>query len=341
MNTCRFLVVVAMINFLCTGAQAHHAIFAHFDSTKTFEIEGVLTEFRMSNPHAFFFLEVTDDEGDVRNWEVELPSTVHLRRMGVSQSTFEPGDRIEVSGFPNRDPENSLVYGRRFLTADGETYGSFSDITVDSNSDAVQNAEAVAGRWLSPTPRYNPQPLLPLNEAGSAAAANYDPQLSPATTCEPGAIPNLQLFPYLTDIRIQDDRVIFHHEAYDVVRSIPLDAPAAQVEPLGNMGVASAHIEGKELVIESSGYPPSRWGLAGAAQPRGGSYDVPSSAQKKVVERYSVSDEGQTLTLAQTIEDPVYLTEVYSASLTMSRVADDEPMYPFECETDSAKRFSE
>jgi hypothetical protein len=68
--------------------------------------------------------------------------------------------------------------------------------------------------------------------------------------------------------------------------------------------------------------------------------DIPSSAQKTLAERFSVSDDGQTLTVLYTVEDPVYLTEPYSSSAELKRVADDEPMYIYNCELDSAQRFS-
>jgi hypothetical protein len=287
------------------------------------------------------FVDVTDDNGAVQNWEIELQSGVHLRRQGVGQNTFEPGSTVNVSAWPNRVAGRNLVYGTRVVAENGEVYGQRPDISIDSYPGSKPGVEAVQGRWNSPIPTYNPQPSLPLNEAGLRAAASYDPQLSPATTCEPPTIPDLQLSPYLTDIQIGDTEVVFQHEAYGVTRTIPLNSPPAQAEPTGYLGFASAHIDGDELVIESSGYPASRWGLAASAQPKGEHYDVPSSTQKKIVERYSVSDDSQTLTLQYTLEDPVYLTEVYSSHLSMSRVADDETMYLYECEVDAAKRFSE
>lgn len=299
----------------------------------------------MRSPHAFFYVDATDENGVVQNWEVELASVVHLRRMGIDQSTFEPGDTITVAAWPNRVPGRSLVYGISYITEDGDVFGEHPDLAANSNSDvdsdSLQGIAAVTGRWSSPIPTFNRQEALPLNEAGSLAAASYDPQLSPATTCEPTTIPDLQLAPYLTDIQIEADEVIFRHEVYGITRTIPLNAPAAQVEPTGYMGMASARIDGDELVIESSGYPVSRWGLSSAAQSKGGPFDVPSSAQKKVVERYSVSENGQVLTLTYSLDDPAYLTEVYTGQINMNRAADDVVMYPYECEVDSAKRFSE
>jgi hypothetical protein len=341
MKNCSVVFFCMTFIFYCCGASAHHAFITHFDPSKTFQIEGVVTEFRLRSPHAFLFVDITDENGAVQDWEIELQSGVHLRRQGASPNTFEPGDLVRVSAWPNRVAGKNLVYGTRIVAENGDTYGQRPNIAVDDYSNSASGVAAILGRWSSPIPLHNPQEPLPLNEAGSLAVENYDPQLSPATTCESPSIPDLQLSPYLTDIQIEDGEVLFLHEAYGMTRAIPLDSPAAQVEPSGQLGVASAYVDGNELVIESSGYPASRWGLSAAAQPKGGPWDVPSSTQKKVVERYSVSDDGQTLTLQYTLEDPAYLTEVYSSHLSMSRVADDEPMYLYECEVDSAKRFSD
>ena len=99
-------------------------------------------------------------------------------------------------------------------------------------------------------------------------------------------------------------------------------------------------IEGDELVIESSEFPPSRWGLALAAIPLGNGSDVPSSAEKRVVERYSASEDGSTLRVEYTVEDPVYLTEPYTGYRDFSRIPDDTPLHSYGCEVDSASRYS-
>lgn len=339
MNTSKFIFFGAVVSCLSFGVSAHHSFVSHFDPTKTFEIQGVITEFVQRSPHSFFYVDSTDESGETVSWEVELASIVHLRRMGISKDDFQAGDSIKIAAWPNRVPGRTLVYGISFIDEQGVTWGEYPESAVETASASTSGVDAVLGRWFSPLPK--PQVPLPLNAAGLLAAENYDPQLSPATTCEPATIPDLQLSPYMTDIRIEDGMVNFIHEAYGMTRSIPLDAAPAQVEETGILGIASARIDGDELVIESSNYPASRWGLGGAAQPKGERVDYPSSFQKKVVERYSVSPDGQTLTLSYTLEDPVYLTEVYSSSMTARRVADDEPMYPFECQVEAAKRFSE
>ena len=130
-------------------------------------------------------------------------------------------------------------------------------------------------------------------------------------TCEPVNIPSLFYVDYLLDIRVNEEEVIIHHEVYDVTRRVPLDSEPKSQHESGLFGVASARMEGDELVVESSDYPPSPWGLAIVTLANGNGADVPSSAEKKLTERYSVSEDGKTLRLDFTLEDPVYLTEPF------------------------------
>jgi len=108
-------------------------------------------------------------------------------------------------------------------------------------------------------------------------------------------------------------------------------------EVTGSLGAGGM---GEVYRAKSSGYPPSAWGLALAVDVNGLGADIPSSEQKTLVERFSVSDDGLTLTVRYTVSDPVYLTAPYTGTATLDRVADDAPIYEFKCELDSAARFS-
>ena len=40
---------------------AHHSFAAKYDSTKKIELKGVVTKFEWTNPHAHFYIDVTDN----------------------------------------------------------------------------------------------------------------------------------------------------------------------------------------------------------------------------------------------------------------------------------------
>lgn len=61
-------------------------------------------------------------------------------------------------------------------------------------------------------------------------------------------------------------------------------------------------------------------------------------AQKRLVERYTVSDDRTTLVLDYTLEDPVYLSEPFTARVEWDRLRDDAPIYDFDCDADIATR---
>lgn len=263
--------------------------------------------------------------------------------MGFSKDTFKPGDRITVNAWPNRSPTNPLVFGIGVITADGRSLGEFPPIRdVRSAYLRAAGVERIQGRWVVPRPGEPASFERPmsLTAAGLEAVERYDPQQSPANDCEPYNVPAAFLTPYQFDIRLGEREAIIRHEAYDITRRIPLGPVAAEVEPSGVFGVARGRIEGDALVIESRGYPASGWGLATAVDENGLGADIPSSEQKTVIERFSVSDDGLSLTVRYEVADPVYLAAPFSGSATLDRVSDDSPLYDFECELDSAARFS-
>ena len=202
---------------------------------------------------------------------------------------------------------------------------------------AAVGVQRIAGRWISPfggeTRERRPGSPLPLTPEGLAAWESYDERLSPLDTCEPAQIPGLYYAPaYIHDIRIGDQEAVLYHEPFDITRTVPLSSEPQPAEQTGALGLVSGRIEGEQLVIESSGYPASKWGIAFASSSIGNGGDVPSSVEKTVTERFSVSDDGATLKIDYTITDPAYLTEPYSSFVEYKRIADDAPVYGFDCE---------
>ncbi len=316
---------------------AHHSVRVHYVPEQSIELQGIVADFDLRSPHSSIFIDVSGDNGDgVERWEVELNSLVHLRRMGLDANTFQPGDSITVSVYPNRNPDNPLVFGTGFVTGDGRTFGEVLAPSDSSQRQALTGIEALEGRWQAPFPDRTTRSPLPLSPEGLAALENYDPQLSPASTCEPISMPAIYYSPYLTDIEFNEGEVVFDHEVYNMTRTVPLSDPPRLAEPSGILGVVSGRIERNQLIIESRDFPASAWGLG----TNGGGADVPSSAQKLLIERYSASEDGRTLTVEYTVSDPVYLSEPYTSSINLTRVADEAPMYDYVCELDSAERFS-
>ena len=351
--TTRLLRGICVLPLACMAmaAQAHHSVTANFDSSRKIEIRGTVLDFKLRSPHSSLVVRGIAYEngkpldGTEQDWEIESSAVKGLTGRGITADSIKVGDNIVVVGAPSRrglPRANSST----FLAADGTPIGSAPARAEEPDADSLVprgavGVERIAGRWRPPYQQEGTTSALPLNEAGLAAWRSYDQKLSPANTCEPMSIPVVFNAPsYFVDIRFGEGNVVIRNEAYDVVRTVPLGEQFAPADPGGKWGRVRGHIENDTLVVESRDYPPSRWGLGAATQINGGGADVPSSEQKTVTERFSVSDDGLTLNYEYTLFDPVYMREPHEARIEIARVADDSPMVPYDCNVEAAKMFS-
>jgi len=178
---------------------------------------------------------------------------------------------------------------------------------------------------------------LPLNEKGLAARAAFDPQNTPAMDCIPSNLPALLFIPYIYEITVNGDEVLFYHEYDAISRPVRLDGTTKNRTRPG-FGIRRGWIDGDAIVVETSEFPELRAGLASGWEPNGNGADVPSSEKKHFTERYTVSVDGNELSVEYTLEDPEYLYEPYVSTIVWDRVPDDTPMYGFDCDAEIATR---
>ena len=79
-------------------ASAHHSFAAQYDINQPVTLAGKVTKVEWTNPHARIYVDVTDDTGNVHNWNVELGSPNFLRRAGWSRNDLQIGDDVTVNG---------------------------------------------------------------------------------------------------------------------------------------------------------------------------------------------------------------------------------------------------
>ncbi len=110
-------------------ASAHHSFVAQFDPEKFVSMTGTVTNVEWTNPHAFFYLDVTDGDDTVSNWAFELGSPNTLIRYRWGRDTMKIGDRITVEGYLARDGSN-LANAKTVTFPDGRVVnaGSSSDL---------------------------------------------------------------------------------------------------------------------------------------------------------------------------------------------------------------------
>mgnify|MGYP007039443798 CR=1 FL=1 len=88
---------------------AHHS-FAMFDQSKTVTLDGTVTEFQWTNPHAFIHIEVPDASGGKVQWQVELNSPNNLKRQGWKSTSIKAGDAVTLVLNPLRDGKRGGLF---------------------------------------------------------------------------------------------------------------------------------------------------------------------------------------------------------------------------------------
>ena len=94
--------LVGLCFALAPAAWAHHSQ-SEYDLKSKVEVAGTVTKVEWRSPHAWFYVDVTNDKGEKVNWSFELPSPVTLMRRGWTRDSLKPGDSIKVSGAPAKN----------------------------------------------------------------------------------------------------------------------------------------------------------------------------------------------------------------------------------------------
>ena len=84
-------------------AVAHHAFAAEFDRDTPVQMTGSVTEMKWSNPHAWIYIDVEDENGNVVNWAFETRAANSIIRLGWRPKDLPVGTILKLDGFQARN----------------------------------------------------------------------------------------------------------------------------------------------------------------------------------------------------------------------------------------------
>ena len=306
MKKIAFVVACSALLAVAVPLRAHHSA-AAFDGQQKVSVTGKVVEYRYMNPHIYLTLEITKENGTKQRMEVEAGAASVLNALGFTRDKLKIGDIVTIAGSPSRREPDKLMLGRD-LTKQKD--GSYVPLNIASRSiyevktDAV--ATSIAGTWFSPMSSFGAYngtaaKWARTDEARAIGKKMSDSRATTQKDCIPIGLPATTFYPVATNIAVQKDKVVIKVDWMDTTRTVYLDGrkhpPATQQFLHGH---SIGHWEGKTLVVETTNFTDHPMGL---------STGVPSSSQKKLIERFALNEDGKSLTYSGTVEDPVYLTQ--------------------------------
>jgi hypothetical protein len=109
---------LAAIAALAPPVFAHHSFAAEYDANAAVAVKGVVTKIEWTNPHAYVYIDVTDENGKIANWAFEGYPPNTLKRTGFPRNLLKSGDKISITGYRARFSSNRAA-GREITLADG------------------------------------------------------------------------------------------------------------------------------------------------------------------------------------------------------------------------------
>jgi len=114
-----FAIALIATHAVALTAWAHHSHGAYAMTDYTV-VEGTVTDVYWINPHAWVYLDVESENGEMESWALEAAGATTLVRAGIDPDGVKAGDKISVRCHPLRDGSNGCLLGY-VTTPDGNT----------------------------------------------------------------------------------------------------------------------------------------------------------------------------------------------------------------------------
>lgn len=301
---------------LVSPARAHHS-FAKFDSQRSIEIAGEITDVRWQNPHIQFTLVARGEDGVVRIWKLETASPGILRRTGITADAVSVGDMVRVAGNPAVDgaaelnATNMLLPDGRELLLGPRNAPRFAGRAVgDGNAWGVTQGDTSRPElglfrvWSTTfaSPGLMAQRDYPLTPAARREFENFDAVAGSqrlANDCTPKGMPWIMEQPYDIAFERDGDDILFKLEEFDVVRRIRMGWSGDRAaQPFTIHGFSTGIWDGATLVVTTTNLNSPNF-----------VFEITQSDQASLVERFTPSADGARLDYVLVVTDTVTFTE--------------------------------
>jgi len=222
----------------------------------------------------------------------------------------------------------SGTYSQEGAAAQTEDPGPWRAVREQVQIAVVQPAKPVnlGGTWTATQELDFRKYTMALTPAGKAWLESYLPYYDqPDVRCTSIGLPALATYSFPFEIIESDDRFTMIYEYKSKVRRIWMDGrEPSEYMPPSRMGHSNGHWEGSTLVIETKLLDKTVRDFRGEL----------ISENAKIDERYSLSEDGNTLTLVVTVHDPdnYFRPPVRRRQWTRDNTAE---IFPYTCDPDS------
>ncbi|HET9217188.1 MAG TPA: DUF6152 family protein [Terriglobia bacterium] len=327
----QFVIACSISTALAVPAIAHHSA-AAFDTQKEVKLTGTVKVYTFKNPHVYMTVEVSKADGSKNLVEVEAGAASVLNPLGFNKDSVKVGEVVTITGNPGRNNPDKLMLGKDLVKSDGTYYPlNIASRSIYAGKNDV--ATSIAGTWHSPRTEFTRflggARGWAVTDKGRAAMTNVDPKATTQKDCVPIGAPALMFYPVATTITVQRDRVVLDVDWMDSERIVYLDGRKPPANQTSLHGFSVGRWEDKTLVVETVNF---------REHPMGLSTSLPSSTQKRLIERFSLSPDGKALIYSGSVEDPVYLAK----PIEWTGRWEYRPGMPHsnqKCDVDVARRF--
>jgi len=320
--------LLGLLIAVTNGVSAHHSVFP-FDMGTFVELEGVISEVSWRNPHVRLKMLVQDDSGETQEWELEGDSANATVRRGLTRASIRVGDRVRIAGNPSNRGLRELL-ATNILLPDGEERlmtarprpWRWTEVREEAGPSDAGLGRSIFRVW-SFEETHRPRKPFVFTAAAEAARAVWEPFTDMlALRCIAPGMPNAMLNPYPIEFVDEGDRILLRVEQWEATRVIDMVSGAIPVDATpGPLGYSVGRWEDGTLIVET----------ARVDFPYLDDEGTPMSGDVEMVERFTVSEDGNRLDYEVAVTDPPNLVEPAIEDAAWRWVPGTR-IRPYECE---------